>query len=166
MLLDSRADDSAGLHEKENPPTFYAARFANPTRASSPRQLPTDHDHAVPTREYQSDQSSRMLLGCHRPCCPKPTLKAHQRERVPAKPPVEPDVDARTVLALKGSLRRAKPRRALDASAPFRPDDVRDGRLQREHSTTVAQRQGLAFLLRGEKPALKIKTEPLKLRGT
>src|SRR5689334_22303167 len=114
MLLDSRADDSAGLHEKENPPTFYAARFANPTRASSPRQLPTDHDHAVPTREYQSDQSSRMLLGCHRPCCPKPTLKAHQRE----------------------------------------------------HSTTVAQRQGLAFLLRGEKPALKIKTEPLKLRGT
>ena len=33
--------------------------------------FPTDHDHAVPTREYQSDQSSRMLLGCHRPCCPK-----------------------------------------------------------------------------------------------
>src|SRR5262245_17002787 len=70
-LVDSRAGGSAGPHEKENPPTFYAVRFPNPTRALSPRQLPTDHDHAVPTREYQSDQSSRMLLGCHRPCCPK-----------------------------------------------------------------------------------------------
>jgi hypothetical protein len=37
---------------------FYAERFPNPTRAFSPRQLPTDHVHAVPTREYQSDQSS------------------------------------------------------------------------------------------------------------
>ena len=70
--------------------TFYAERAPAPTRASSPRQLPTDHDHAVPTREYQSDQSSRMLLGCHRPCCPKQnTLQAHQRERVPATPPVD-----------------------------------------------------------------------------
>ena len=101
--------------------TFYAERAPAPTRASSPRQLPTDHDHAVPTREYQSDQSSRMLLGCHRPCCPKPNpLQAHQRERVPAPPPVEAVVDARTVLAVKGSLRRAKKRRALDSSAPFR----------------------------------------------
>ena len=24
---------------------FYAERFPNPTRALSPRQLPTDHDH-------------------------------------------------------------------------------------------------------------------------
>jgi hypothetical protein len=54
---------------------FYAVRFPNPTRAFSPRQLPTDHDHAVPTREYQSDQSSRLLLGCHRPCCPKPGVR-------------------------------------------------------------------------------------------
>src|SRR3977135_1141316 len=68
--------------------TFYAERAPAPTRASSPRQLPTDHDHAVPTREYQSDQSSRMLLGCHRPCCPQQnTLQAHQRERVPAPSP-------------------------------------------------------------------------------
>jgi len=60
-----------------------------PTRAFSPRQLPTDHVHAVPTREYQSDQSSRLRLGCHRPCYPKPVLKAHQRECVPPKPPVD-----------------------------------------------------------------------------
>ena len=39
------------------------ARASTPTRAFSPRQLPTDHDHAVPTREYQNDQSSRVPLG-------------------------------------------------------------------------------------------------------
>ena len=32
------------------------------TRDSSPRQLPTDHDYAVSTREYQSDQPSQKLL--------------------------------------------------------------------------------------------------------
>jgi len=50
---------------------FYAERFPDPTRAFSPRQLPTDHVPAVPTREYQSDQSSRQLLRCHPPCCRK-----------------------------------------------------------------------------------------------
>ena len=59
---------------------FYAERFPNPTRALSPRQLPTDHVQADPTREYQSDQSSRLLLRCYRPCCPKTLLEAHQRE--------------------------------------------------------------------------------------
>jgi hypothetical protein len=32
------------------------------TRVVSPRQLPTDHDYAVSTREYQSDQPSQKLL--------------------------------------------------------------------------------------------------------
>jgi hypothetical protein len=32
------------------------------TRAPSPRQLPTDHDYAVSTREYQSDQPSQQRL--------------------------------------------------------------------------------------------------------
>src|SRR6476646_1496839 len=101
---------------------FYAERFPNPTRASRPRQLPTDHVHAVPTREYQSDQSSRMLLRCYRPCCPKQNkLKAHQQERVPTGAPVECVPSARTVLTVEGSLRRAKQRRALDCCAPFRP---------------------------------------------
>ncbi len=132
--MDSRADGSAGATKRRILLRFYAVRFPNPTRAFSARQLPADHDHAVPTREYQSDQSSRMLLGCRRPCCPKQNpLKAHQRERVPAPPPVDVSVDARTVLAVKGSLRRAKNGRALDCSAPFRPDRHRDGRLRREH---------------------------------
>jgi hypothetical protein len=72
-------------------------------------------------------------------------------------------VDARTVLDVKGSLRRAKHRRALDASAPFRPDDVRDGRLQREHSTTLVQKKRPASLLRRN---AGLKTKPLKSRGT
>ena len=48
-----------GAHGKENPRARYAAGLRARTRALSPRQLPTDHDHAVPTREYQSDQPSR-----------------------------------------------------------------------------------------------------------
>ena len=45
---------------KENPRLIYAIG-SRPTRAFSPRQLPTDHDYAVPTREYQTDQSSHKL---------------------------------------------------------------------------------------------------------
>jgi len=47
----------------ENPRSgHYAAGLWASTRATSPRQLPTDHDYAVPTREYQSDQPSRSPL--------------------------------------------------------------------------------------------------------
>ena len=45
------------------------------TRALSPRQLPTDHDYAVPTREYQSDQPSRQ------PTRPPPMLRSLERRR-------------------------------------------------------------------------------------
>jgi hypothetical protein len=81
VFLDSRADDSAGLNEKENPPTFYAV----PIRALSPRQLPTNHVPAVLTREYQNDPSSRNALGCHWPCGPK-----HERRPYPPAPPPPP----------------------------------------------------------------------------
>src|ERR1035438_7244657 len=42
--------------------------------------------------------------------------------------------DARTVLAVKGSLRRAKNRRALDCCGPFRRRNKYDGRLRRENN--------------------------------
>ncbi len=58
---------SGRAHEKENPRAFYAVRPPGPTRAPSPRQLPTDHDPAVPTRVYQSDQSSLSVHRCHLP---------------------------------------------------------------------------------------------------
>jgi hypothetical protein len=44
---------------------------------------------------------------------------------------------SRTVLGVKGPLRRGQPRRALDPSAPFRMTMIRDGRLRRE--SDVAQ---------------------------
>jgi hypothetical protein len=72
-------------------------------------------------------------------------------------------VNARTVLAVKGSLRRAEHRRALDASAPFRPDADRDGRLRREHFTDARKNKRPAILLRR---IAGLKTKPLRSRGT
>jgi hypothetical protein len=70
------------------------------------------------------------------------------------------------VLAVKGSLRRAKQRRALDCCAPFRPDRRRDGRLRREHFAALhtSKSKRPAFLRRRE-AGLKTKTKPLKSRG-
>ena len=106
-----------------------------------------------------------MLLGCPRPCCPKQnTLKAHQRERVPAPPPVDWSWGGRTVLAVKGSLRRAKQRRALDYCAPFRPVSRRDGRLRREHFAARPKSKRPASLLR-RKAGLKTKKTNPSNRG-
>ena len=54
--LEHRADSSQGKHEGE--PSLGLCDRLNRTRDNSQRQLPTDHDYAVPTREYQLDQSS------------------------------------------------------------------------------------------------------------
>jgi hypothetical protein len=113
---------------------FYAERAPAPTRALSPRQLPTDHGHAVPTREYQSDQSSRQLLRCHRLGCPNNNRsRLTSRNVFPLRRPSNLWVNARTVLDGKGPLRRAKNRRTLAVCAPFRPTGTCDGRLRREH---------------------------------
>jgi len=54
--LEDRAGSSQGKHEGE--PSLGLCDRLNRTRDNSQRQLPTDHDYAVPTREYQTDQSS------------------------------------------------------------------------------------------------------------
>ena len=72
-------------------------------------------------------------------------LKAHQQERAPATPPIEGVGGARTVLADKGSLRRAK-RCALVSSAPFRPIHLCDGRLRRKHLHGLAAHYQFAGL--------------------
>ena len=54
--LEHRASSRLGKHEGE--PSFALCDRLDRTRANSQRQLPTDHDYAVPTREYQTDQSS------------------------------------------------------------------------------------------------------------
>ena len=64
---------------KENPRLIYAIG-SRPTRAFSPRQLPTDHDYAVPTREYQTDQSSHKLP---RPLRALPSKQLQQQQQNP-----------------------------------------------------------------------------------
>ena len=54
--LEHRAGSSRGKHEGE--PSFALCDRLDRTRDNSQRQLPTDHDYAVSTREYQTDQSS------------------------------------------------------------------------------------------------------------
>ena len=54
--LERRAGSSQDKHEGE--PSLGLCDRLNLTRDNSQRQLPTDHDYAVSTREYQTDQSS------------------------------------------------------------------------------------------------------------
>jgi hypothetical protein len=54
--FENRASRSQGKHEGESSATL-CDRLSR-TRDTSQRQLPTDHDYAVSTREYQTDQSS------------------------------------------------------------------------------------------------------------
>src|SRR5205814_7492458 len=54
--LERRAGSSQSKHEGES--SFALCDRLSRTRDNSQRQLPTDHDYAVPTREYQTDQSS------------------------------------------------------------------------------------------------------------
>jgi hypothetical protein len=54
--LEDGAGSSQGKHEGE--PSLGLCDRLNRTRDNSQRQLPTDHDYAVSTREYQIDQSS------------------------------------------------------------------------------------------------------------
>ena len=54
--FENRASRSQGKHEGESSSSL-CDRLSR-TRDLSPRQLPTDHDYAVSTREYQTDQSS------------------------------------------------------------------------------------------------------------
>ena len=62
--FEHRAGSSQSKHEGE--PSFALCDRLSRIRDNSQSQLPTDHDYAVPTREYQTDQSSlnlpRLLL--------------------------------------------------------------------------------------------------------
>ena len=55
--FEDRASSSRGRSTKVTPRLPYATGSGR-TRDNSPEALPTDHDYAVPTREYQTDQSS------------------------------------------------------------------------------------------------------------
>ena len=106
---------------------------------------------AVP--KTKGERNLRFLSPLESPFFPQRGSELTSRNVFPPSRPSKALVDARTVLAVKGSLRRAKLRRALDGSAPFRPDRDRDGRLRREHSTTLAKNKRPAFLPLDGKPA-------------
>ena len=54
--IEHRASSSWSKHEGES--SLGLCDRLDRTRDNSQRQLPTDHDYAVPTREYQTDHSS------------------------------------------------------------------------------------------------------------
>ncbi len=56
IQLEDRVSRSRSKHEGES--SAEVCDRPGRTRVSSQRQLPTDHDYAVSTREYQLDQSS------------------------------------------------------------------------------------------------------------
>src|SRR6202041_4102596 len=58
IQFDDRVSRSRSKHEGESSADI-CDRLSR-TRVSSQRQLPTDHDYAVSTREYQLDQSSPL----------------------------------------------------------------------------------------------------------
>ena len=58
IQLEDTVSRRRSKHEGE--PSAYICDRLCRTRVSSQRQLPTDHDYAVPTREYQLDQSSPL----------------------------------------------------------------------------------------------------------
>ena len=79
-----RASSSQSKHEGES--SFALCDRLSRTRDNSQRQLPTDHDYAVPTREYQTDQSSLTSA----PAAACPVLEKKQRQRQLQKQPHYP----------------------------------------------------------------------------
>jgi len=102
--------------------------------ASRPRRIGARDPYTLRS-QGQGERNLRFLSPLESPFFPfrsEPTSRNHD-DRVPVRRPSPNGADARTVLAGKGPLRRAKNRRALARSAPFWPERNRDGRLRREH---------------------------------
>src|SRR5271166_5642790 len=79
--FEDRASSSPSTHEGE-PSESLCDRLSR-TRDTSQRQLPTDQDYAVSTREYQTDQSS--LKHASTAACPvlEKQQKQPQRQKQP-----------------------------------------------------------------------------------
>ena len=81
LQFEDRASSSRSKHEGESSSSL-CDRLSR-TRDFSQRQLPTDHDYAVPTREYQIDQSSLK----HAPTAAGPVLERRNKQRQQQKQP-------------------------------------------------------------------------------
>ena len=99
------------------------------TREISPRQLPTNHVPAVPTRAYQCDQSSRQLLGRYRLCCPVGSSRLTSRNLFP---PSRPAKTSEVPQRCSPARVRFAPVGPLPAPRRSGPSNSRDGRLRRE----------------------------------
>jgi hypothetical protein len=75
LQFEGSASSSRSKHEGESSSSL-CDRLSR-TRGFSQRQLPTDHDYAVPTREYQTDQSSLNLA----PTAACPALERRNKQR-------------------------------------------------------------------------------------
>ena len=89
--FENSASRSRSKHEGES--SFALCDRLSLTRAISQRQLPTDQDYAVPTREYQTDQSSLKPA----PTAPGSVLDKRQKQQQRQKNPED-------VQRLTGSL--------------------------------------------------------------
>ena len=81
--LEYRASSSRSKHEGES--SFGLCDRLCRTRDNSQRQLPTDQDYAVPTREYQTDQSSLKSA----PTAARSVLEKRRKQRQQQKKPLD-----------------------------------------------------------------------------
>jgi hypothetical protein len=75
VQIEHRASSSRGKHEGES--SFGLCDRLSRTRDNSQRQLPTDQDYAVSTREYQTDQSSLKTA----PTAARSVLEKRRKQR-------------------------------------------------------------------------------------
>ncbi len=79
--FEDRASSRRGQYEGE--PSRKLCDRLSRTRDASQRQLPTDQDYAVSTREYQTDQSSpKPAPAAARPVLEKPPKQPHRGAEV------------------------------------------------------------------------------------
>ena len=118
--LEHSASSSRSKHEGES--SFGLCDRLSRTRDNSQRQLPTDHDYAVSTREYQTDQSSlkpaqaaaRSVLGKQRKQRQK---QIHRSAEVDTVTPYQADA----LIEIKLSARRAGFQRSCSGALGPRP---------------------------------------------
>jgi hypothetical protein len=75
VQIEHRASSSRSTHEGES--SFGLCDRLSRTRDNSQRQLPTDQDYAVSTREYQTDQSSLKTA----PTAARSVLEKRRKQR-------------------------------------------------------------------------------------
>jgi hypothetical protein len=100
--LEHRASSSRSKHEGES--SLGLCDRLDRTRDNSQRQLPTDHDYAVPTREYQTDQSSLKTA----PAAARSVFGKQQKQRQKTNPPIA-QVDTVTPYQANARIMRGRP---------------------------------------------------------